>query len=93
MFSIYNRFVSVNNRLSKSVTHKIISKTKELTLSSKKYNKYLECFTDNSQEKILDIKFDDLPIITPKIINSNKSSSNFRKTKTLKMKEKYLEMV
>ena len=88
MFSIYNRFVSVNNRLSKSVTHKILAKTKELALSSKKYNKYLESFTDNSQEKILDIKFDDLPVITP-TINSNKSSSNFRKTMTSKMKEKF----
>ena len=90
MLSIYNQFVSVNTRLSKSVTYKILARTKDLALSSKKYNKYLEFFSDNSQEKIIDLKSEyDLPIITPKTIVSNKSSVNFKKAMTPTMKKKF----
>ena len=85
MLFIYNQFVSVNNNLSKSVTNRILARTKKLTLSSKKYNKYLESFNDTSQEKIYDLKTDyDLPVISPK-----RTKKNNRKTLTPNMKEKF----
>ena len=49
MFSIYNNYVSFNNHISKNIATKILAKTKKLTLSSKKYNQYLESFSNISE--------------------------------------------
>ena len=90
MLSIYNNFVLVNDHSSKNPTQKILSKTKELTVYSKKYSKYIESFSEISQEKIYELKTDyDLPVITPKKLRKkNKSFSKKRKTFTPKMNDK-----
>ena len=88
MLSIYNHFVLLNNKSPRKVTHKILSKTKELTVSSKKYNKYIESFSEISQEKFFELRTDyDLPVITPKKIKKHTN----RKTFSPKMNEKILE--
>lgn len=92
MFLIYNQFVSINNEISKNITNKILARTKKLTLSSKKYNNYLESFSDVSQEKINFLQTEyNLPIITPKKLNMKKKSfSRSRKTLTPKMNKTLL---
>ena len=92
MFLIYNQFVSINNDISKNITNKILARTKKLTLSSKKYNNYLESFSDVSQEKINFLQTEyNLPIITPKKLNMKKKSfSRSRKTLTPKMNKTIL---
>ena len=92
MFLIYNQFVSINNDISKNITNKILARTKKLTLSSKKYNNYLESFSDVSQEKINFLQTEyNFPIITPKKLNMKKKSfSRSRKTLTPKMNKTIL---
>jgi len=93
MLKIYRHFAFVNGRLSsKSVTHGILAKTKDLTLSSKKYHKYLGYMTENSQQKILDFRNDSkLPEINLKPLKKNFNSFlKTAKTITPKMKEKIL---
>ena len=92
MFLIYNQFVSINNEISKNITNKILARTKKLTLSSKKYNNYLESFSDVSQEKINFLQTEyNFPIITPKKLNMKKKSfSRSRKTLTPKMNKTLL---
>ena len=87
MFSIYNNFVSVKNEIPISITNKILAKTKDLTLSSEKYNKYLESFSDTSNDKYYETRFDHfLPAVPPSKIHKNKN----RKTLTPKMNKKLL---
>ena len=92
MLKIYRHFAFVNSRLSKSVTHRILAKTKDLTLSNKKYHKYLGYMTENSQQKLLDLKNDPkLPEINMKPLKKNYNSFlKATKTITPKMKEKIL---
>ena len=88
MFSIYNNYVSFNNHISKNIATKILAKTKKLTLSSKKYNHYLESFSNISEEKTCNIKTEyDLPIIALKKIYKKK----IRKTMTPKMNKQILQ--
>ena len=93
MFSIYKQFVSIKNNRPKYIINKIIARTIDLTLSSQKYNKYLDSFSDNSQEKIFERKTEyNLPFISPQKlidISKNKLSKN-RKTLTPKMKKKII---
>ena len=89
MFSIYNKYVSIDNETQKGIANKIIAKTKDLTLSSEKYNKYLESFSDASDDKYLETKTDYiLPIIDP--FEKNKNKSKKKKTLTPKMNKKLL---
>ena len=93
VFSIYNNFVYINDKKPKSVTNKILAKTKELTLSSKDYNKYLELFSDISQDKYIGLKTDyPLPIISP--IKRKKNKNLFykeRKILTPKLSKKQIK--
>ena len=92
ILKIYRHFAFVNSRLSKSVTHGILAKTKNLTLSSKKYHKYLGYMTENSQQKLLDLRNESkLPEINLKPLKKNLNSFlKTTKTITPKMKEKIL---
>ena len=93
MFSIYKQFVSIKNNRPKYIINKIIARTKDLTLSSQKYNKYLDSFSNNSQEKIFERKTEyNLPFISPqKLIDISKNKlSKKRKTLTPKMKKKII---
>ena len=92
MLKIYRHFALVNSRLSKSVTHGILSKTKNLALSSKKYHKYLGYMTENSQSKLLDFRNESkLPEINLKPLKKNYNSF-LKSTKAItpKMKEEIL---
>ena len=92
MLKIYRQFAFVNSRLSKSATHGILAKTKNLVLSSKKYHKYLGNMTENSEQKLLDFRNDSkLPEISLKPLKKNYNSFlKSKKTITPKMKEKIL---
>ena len=92
MLKIYKHFAFVNSRLSKSVSHGILAKTKDLTLSSKKYSKYLGYMTENSQPNLFDFRNESkLPEINLKPLKKNYNSF-LKITKTIapKMKEKIL---
>ena len=92
MFSIYKQFVSIKNNRPKSIINKILARTKDLTLSSQKYNKYLYSFSDISQEKILERKQDyDLPYVSPNSLIDNKSLYKNRKTLTPKIKKEIIK--
>ena len=87
MFSIYNNFVAVKNEIPITITNKILAKTKDLTLSSEKYNKYLESFSETSNDKYYETRVDHfLPAVAPLKINKKRS----RKTLTPKMNKKLL---
>ena len=92
MFSIYKQFVSIKNNKPKYIINKILARTKDLTLSSQKYNKYLDSFSDISQEKIYDRKTDnDLPFISPKRLTDKKQLYKNKKTLTPKMKKEIIK--
>ena len=92
MFKLYNHFALVKGNSAKTITNKILSRTKELTLSSKKYNQYLESFSEISQENIGNLKTDyDFPNIYPNQLNKNYTTLyKGRKTATPKMKDRIL---
>ena len=92
MLKIYRQFAFVNSRLSKSATHGILAKTKNLVLSSKKYHKYLGYMTENSKEKLLDTRNNSkLPEINLKPLKKKINSFlKTTKTTTPKMEEKIL---
>ena len=91
MMNIYQQFSYVNSRLAKSCTTKILGRTKKLTLSSEKYNNYMESFSNLSQKKLFEMKMN---FNLPNIINTKESvkkSHSFLKIKrvlTPKMQEK-----
>lgn len=92
MLNIYKHYAFVNSNLSKSVTHEILAKTKNLTLSSQKYHKYLGYMTENSQPKLLELRnYSKLPEINKQKLKKNfKSFLKTTKTITPKMKLKIL---
>ena len=90
MLKIYSHFSFVNSRPSKSITNGILARTKNLTLSSKKYHKYVGFMTENTQKNLLDLRNDSkLPEINLKPLKKN-NNSFLKSTKTItpKIKEK-----
>ena len=93
MFQIYKHFAVVNgHQTARRITNKILSKTKGLTLSSKKYHNYLENFSEGSKEKLYEQKteYNLLPSINSKKPKNYKAFYKPRKTATTKISKNIL---